>query len=100
VEQHRRKLVTVITESALERELVRELDALGAKGYTITDARGRGDRGARSSSWEHTGNIRLEVICDEAFAEKLTTRLRERYYQHYGMVLFVHDVHVLRPQKF
>jgi hypothetical protein len=39
-----RKLVTVITEANLERDLVRELDALGVAGYTVSDARGRGDK--------------------------------------------------------
>lgn len=38
-ESHR-KLVTVITEANLERDLVRELDALGVAGYTVSDARG------------------------------------------------------------
>ncbi len=97
---HTRKLVTVITETALERELTRELEALGVRGYTITDARGRGDHGTRSSSWGHTGNIRVEVICEAALAERLMQRLRDKYYQHYAMVLFAHDVEVLRPDKF
>lgn len=97
---HIRRLVTVITEASLERELTRELEALGASGYTITDARGRGERGIRSSSWGHTGNIRIEVICDGELAERLMERLRDKYYAHYAMVLFVHDVEVLRPEKF
>lgn len=97
---HIRRLVTVITEASLERELTRELEALGASGYTIADARGRGDRGIRSSSWGHTGNIRIEVICDGELAERLMERLREKYYAHYAMVLFAHDVEVLRPEKF
>lgn len=95
-----RKLVTVITEASLERDLTRELDGLGAGGYTITDARGRGEHGTRSSAWGHSGNIRVEVICDTPLAERLLTRLREKYYQHYAIVLFVQDVEVLRPDKF
>ncbi len=95
-----RRLVTVITEASLERELTRELEAQGVRGYTITDARGRGSRGKRSSSWGHSGNIRVEVICEQALAERLMQRLREKYYEHYAMVLFAHDVEVLRPEKF
>jgi hypothetical protein len=97
---HTRRLVTVITEAALERELIREFDALGVRGYTITEARGRGDRGTRSSSWGHTGNIRVEVICDADHAVRLMQALRDKYYAHYAMVLFAHDVEVLRPEKF
>lgn len=98
--QHTRKLVTVITESALERELTREFDAMGVGGYTITDARGRGAAGTRSSSWGHTGNIRVEIICDAQIAGRLMQTLRDKYYAHYAMVLFAHDVEVLRPDKF
>jgi len=97
---HTRRLVTVITEAALERELIREFDALGVRGYTVTEARGRGDRGTRSSSWGHTGNIRVEIICDATLAERVMHTLRDKYYAHYAMVLFAHDVEVLRPEKF
>ncbi len=95
-----RKLITVVAESALERDLARDLDALGASGYTFSDARGRGSRGRRTSGWPHSGNVRVEVLCDEALAEKIVEHLRERYYDNYAMVLWVQDVAVLRPGKF
>jgi len=100
MDKHLRKLLTVITEASLERRLVEDLRQLGARGWTITDARGEGHRGKRTSDWEHGGNIRLEVICDAALAGRLVDHLRERYYDHYAMVLFVNDVEVLRPAKF
>ena len=40
-----RKLLTIITESALEDQLLQTVESLGAKGYTITDARGKGRHG-------------------------------------------------------
>jgi hypothetical protein len=97
---HVRRLLTVVTEASLERRLVEDLKELGARGWTITDARGQGHRGKRALDWEHGGNIRLEVICDAALADQLVAHLRELYYDHYAMVLFVHDVEVLRPEKF
>jgi hypothetical protein len=100
MEQHVRRLLTVVTEASLERSLLADLAVLGARGYTITDARGQGHRGKRALDWEHGGNIRLEVICDAALAARLVAHLRERYYDHYAMVLFVQDVEVLRPEKF
>jgi hypothetical protein len=100
MDKHLRKLLTVITEASLERRLVEDLRQLGARGWTITDARGEGNRGKRTSDWEHGGNIRIEVICDAALAERLVAHLQERYYDHYAMVLFVIDVEVLRPAKF
>lgn len=98
--RHYRKLITVFTEAGLEREMTRELDALGAPGYTVVDARGRGHRGDRISSWEQNANIRLEVICDEERAKRIVKHLQTRYYQHYAMVIYLQDVEVLRPHKF
>jgi len=100
MEQYPRRLLTVITEAVLERELLGELDALGVRGYTITDARGKGSRGRRQSDWSQEGNIRIEMVCEPALAERVAQHLRERYYDHYAMILFLQDVSVLRSEKF
>jgi nitrogen regulatory protein PII len=100
MEQFPRRLLTVVTEAVLERELVTELEALGVRGYTITEARGKGSRGRRQSDWAQEGNIRVEIVCEPALAERVALRLRERFYDHYAMILFLQDVSVLRPDKF
>ena len=67
-----RKLLTVVTEAALEATLVREIETLGARGYTITDARGKGGGGKkRDASWAPHANIRLEVLCGEDTARTI-----------------------------
>ena len=100
MQQFPRRLLTVVTEAVLERELVAELEALGVRGYTITDARGKGSRGRRQSDWAQESNIRVEVVCEAELAERVAGHLRDRYYDHYAMVLFLQDVSVLRPDKF
>jgi nitrogen regulatory protein PII len=100
MEQFPRRLLTVVTEAAIERMLIAELEALGVRGYTITEARGRGSRGRRQSDWAQEGNIRIEIVCEPSLAERVAARLRERYYDHYAMILFLQDVSVLRPEKF
>lgn len=95
-----RKLLTIVTEAALESALIRDFEMLGAPGYTITDARGKGRRGARSSAWETNGNIRIEIVCDAALAQTISEHLQTRYYAHYAMILFTTDITVLRPEKF
>ena len=69
MEKFNRQLLTIVTEAVLERELVAEFDALGVRGYTITDARGRGGRGSRRSDWAQDGNIRVEIVCEPALAD-------------------------------
>lgn len=97
---HTRKLLTVVTEAAVEGPLVRDVERLGAHGYTVTDARGKGHRGTRSAGWEASANIRLEVVCDDSTAQSIAAHLRDHYYEDYAMVLFIGDVDVLRPEKF
>ena len=97
---HQRKLLTVITESAIEKDLCVDIERLGAHGYTVTDARGKGHRGAREASWEASGNIRVEVVCTEETAHVIADHLRDKYYANYAMILYLSDVEVLRPAKF
>ncbi len=97
---HVRKLLTIVTESAIENLLLTDIERLGAHGYTVTDARGKGSRGVRSSAWDASSNIRIEVVCDAHTAAAITAHLQQRYYDNYAMILFAADVTVLRPDKF
>ena len=95
-----RKLITVICESAIEQELTQAISKLGASGYTVSDARGKGAHGVRDASWPDNANIRIEVLCDEPIASRILDALMATYYPHYTLVTFVSDVGVLRPSKF
>lgn len=100
MKQTKAKLVTVYTEAALESRMIRDIDKLGAHGYTITNARGKGHRGERSAAWEANSNIRVEIICSEDLAEKIVDHLQQQYYDNYAMVSFISDIEVLRAKKF
>ena len=93
-------LVTIMTESSLESQLSRELEGLGVQGYTITDARGKGESGSRNAGWDADSNIRVEVICSESMSETIAELLEEKYYPNFAMVMYSHGVFVLRPEKF
>lgn len=95
-----RKLVTIVTEAVLEGGVCTVLRKLGASGYTVTNARGSGSRGVRDAGWASSGNVRIEVVCNEAVAERIEEQLREHYYDDYAMIIFTSDVTVLRPEKF
>lgn len=94
------KLITIVTESVLEHFLEEDLDRLGAHGYTIMDARGKGDNGMREDFWSNQGNIRIEIVCDEKTAETISEYLYQNYYSDYAMMLYISDVSVLRDKKF
>lgn len=97
---YKRKLLTIITESSLENVLKRDFDRLGIKGYTIVSARGTGHRGERLGNWEGSCNIRIEIVCTEEVGEAIAKHLYDHYYENSGMISYLSDVDVLRPQKF
>jgi hypothetical protein len=95
-----RTLLTVICEAALEKKLLADLEQLGAPGWTLSDARGRGARGVRSAGWDTEGNIRVEIICTQDIAERIATHLQDQYYANVAMVCYLAQVEVMRPEKF
>ncbi len=93
-------LITIITEAPLEHTITRDIERLGAHGFTITDARGKGKRGLRDAGWDASSNIRIEVLCSSDIAEKIARRMKQRYYMNYAMVVYRQEVSVSRPEEF
>lgn len=97
---HRRRLVTVICESALERRVLETLREAGAGGYTLSDVRGGGARGERGGDWEGGRSVEIKVLCDERTAQAIVDALLGRYSADYALTLWVVDAEVARPGKF
>lgn len=95
-----RKLLTIVCEASLEQAIVADLHRLDVHGYTISDARGNGAHGLRDAAWPPSANIRIEILCAEKSALAILDHLLEKYYANFGMVTFLSDVLVLRPEKF
>ena len=95
-----RTLITIITESSIEKKLTFDIENLGAKGYTVSEARGKGHRGIRDGEWDANANVRIEVICDQKTADRILNDLQERYYKNFAMIIYTHPVNILRPDKF
>jgi nitrogen regulatory protein PII len=95
-----RTLLTIVTEATIEQSLLRELERLGIKGYTVSDARGKGSRGIRDAAWGEAANVRIEIICARGQAEATLLALQTRYFKDYAMVAFLQNVEVLRADKF
>jgi nitrogen regulatory protein P-II 2 len=93
------KLVTIIAEALLEDRLVQEVQRLGASGYTVTRASGRGTRGIRASEWEGN-NVRIETLVGAEVADRILTHLAEFYFELYAVVAYVQTVEVVRGEKY
>ncbi len=94
------QLITIITESVLEHTIIGDIERLGARGYTITNARGKGHSGLRDAGWSSDSNIRLEIVCETNVIDAIAEHLKKTYYDHYAMMLYISDVKVLRQEKF
>ena len=93
------KRVTIVGENALEPQIVRELHALGATGYTYTVVHGEGARGVRPSQWEGS-NAKIEVITTAEIAQQIIEHIARSYFDHYAVIAFIDDIEVVRPEKF
>lgn len=93
------KLVTIITERILEDRILRALLDLGAKGYTLTQATGKGSRGIRASEWEGP-DTRIESLVSPAVADAIVDHIAEHFFEFYAVIVFVQDAAVVRGEKY
>lgn len=93
------KLVTIITERILEDRILRALLDLGAKGYTLTQATGKGSRGIRASEWEGP-DTRIETLVSPAVADSIVDHVAEHFFEYYAVIVFVQDAAVVRGEKY
>lgn len=92
-------LITIVAENVLEGRLTTLLRECGAKGWTITTARGEGPRSRRVGDLDG-GNVRIESLMPRSVADATLTRLEEDYFAHYAVVAWVEDVQVRRVDHF
>ncbi len=91
--------VSIVAEALLEERMVRGLHERGARGHTVTEARGEGSRGLRTSDWEGK-NVKIETIVTEAVAERILAWVAEEYFPHYAVIAYVSEVRVIRGEKY
>lgn len=93
------KLVTIVTERILEDRLLRKVEELGAKGYTLTQATGKGSRGVRASEWEGP-DTRIQSLVSEEVADAIVEYIAENFFEHYAVIVYVQDADVVRGEKY
>lgn len=93
------RLVTIVAESVLREQICESLEALGATGYTVTEATGRGSRGMRVGELPGS-NVRIETVVERDTAHGILELLERLYFPHYAIATWVHDVEVVRTAKY
>lgn len=93
------KLITIIAERLLRKEITAMLKAKGATGYTQSDAMGEGSRGIRASDWEGR-NVKIETIVSAKVAPLIMDAISDSYFENYAVIVYVKDVEVMRGDKY
>jgi nitrogen regulatory protein P-II 2 len=93
------KLVTIIAETVLEDRLTTVLTRLGARGFTVVEARGEGSRHLRSG--EIPGqNVKIESVVSPTVADAIMDTIARDYFSHYAVIVYVSEVAVVRSDKY
>lgn len=100
MELKKRKMVTIIAESALEASIVKDIKRLGSHGYTLINAQGEGARGVRKGDWDQNRNIFIQTICSEEVAHAIMNFLYDQYYDDYAIIAYATEIEILRADKF
>lgn len=93
-------MVTIIAESVLESAIVKDIKRMGARGYTLVDARGEGARGVRNGDWDQNRNILIQTICGEEVAHTIMDFLYDQYYDDYAIIAYATEIEIHRADKF
>lgn len=95
----KRKLVTIVTEASLEHRLTDDLLRCGAKGLTVTAARGQGPKNQHAGDIDG-GTIRVESVMTDMAAGLLFEVLERDYFPHYSATVWQLEVDVLRGERY
>jgi len=91
--------LTIIAEAVVEARLLRDLEAAGVRGWTLTSGRGRGASQVDASDWEGA-NVRIETLLSSSAADRVLAMLAELYFPRFAVVAWVSPAQVVRGDKF
>lgn len=94
-----RQLVTIVAEAAVERRLIADVKACGAKGYSLSHVAGEGVTGQRALDLSGP-SVRLETVVTDEVADAIIEMLARQYFDRYAVVAWMHPVRVARPARF
>ncbi|GAB4548913.1 MAG: hypothetical protein Tsb0014_43600 [Pleurocapsa sp.] len=102
--QQASKLV-IVTEKVLLKKIAKIINEVGATGYTVVDAGGKGSRNVRSSGQpsvsDTQSNIKFEVLTrDRDLAVKISDEVAAQFFDDYSGIAYICEAEVLHAHKF
>jgi nitrogen regulatory protein P-II 2 len=99
VDTHPTTCVTIVAEVVVEQRLLRDVEAAGARGWTVTPGRGKGGALVGPGQWSGP-NVRIETLVSRRVADRILDVLARNYFPHFSVVAWVSEVRVVRPGRF
>ncbi|RLS32276.1 MAG: transcriptional regulator [Planctomycetota bacterium] len=96
------KLVTVVGETVIMREIADEGIKFGATGFTMMDVEGHGSRSTRNVMLV-TGEAKtrkLEFVVPGDIAVAILAYVSHNYFDHYACIAWLSDVSVVRGEQY
>ncbi|AUC60668.1 hypothetical protein AA637_05660 [Cyanobacterium sp. HL-69] len=98
------KLV-IVTEKLLLKQIAKVIDKVGATGYTVVAAGGKGSRNVRSSGQptvsDTYSNIKFEILTpSREMALKISDEVAEQFFEDYSGIIYLCDAEVLHAHIF
>jgi nitrogen regulatory protein P-II 2 len=92
-------LVTIVAETALKSRLAKDLNHLGASGYTVVAANGEGPKNRRAGDVDG-GNVMIQCLASRELSIKIMNHLEAEYFENYAVVAWVSAVEVIRKERY
>ena len=95
---HTLKLITIVIEDSIKRELLNKIIELGGTGYTCHEVQGYGSRGARKDPFR--SNTQIQMVCPESVATAILTFVSHHYFENFACIAWLSDVSVVRGERY
>lgn len=105
MQTHKATRISIIVERMIEDGVISILEEFKATGYSIYKGSGKGEHGDhpthRPSIVDDFAIVKIEVIIsDPQKVQDITEQIHNRFFDYNPGVIYLHEVDVLRPQKF
>lgn len=97
--------VVIVTEEVILKGVIKIIEEIGVRGYTVLPARGKGSHNVRSGGQPSVTaaftNIKIEaIVSDRAKAEQIADAVASKYFANYSGIAYLSQIEVLRGEKF
>jgi hypothetical protein len=97
---HTIRRITVYATQDLEEALLEQFRAMGAKGYTLVEARGVGQHAVFDDPFARSTHVRIELLLQPTVADSISDYLAKLHGQNRAVAACVESVQVADPERF